>query len=139
MDKIKLYKNNIKKNILGNVYKYLDENLFGSKIAEVYFTTIKKNKIKAWKLNKSSDQFIYVIKGSVLFVLCDKEFKKKNSKKYILGKNQLYQKIYIPKNVWYGFMGLHKENLIANSLRKKHKECKFINLEHINSKIPYSW
>ena len=49
MDELKLFKSNIKINKKGNVYKYIETSKIFKKIAEVYFSSIKKNNIKAWK------------------------------------------------------------------------------------------
>ena len=49
MDELKLFKSNIKINKKGNVYKYIETSKSFKKIAEVYFSSIKKNNIKAWK------------------------------------------------------------------------------------------
>ena len=46
------------------------------------FSEIKKNQIKGWKKNKTTNQLITVIKGKVKFYLID-DRKKKNYKKTI--------------------------------------------------------
>ena len=58
---------------------------------------------------------------------------------FILGKNSKYSKILIPKNVWYGFKGIEKNNVIVNSLEILHKNCKMQNLEINNNYIPIVW
>ena len=53
MDQIILLKNDVKYNAKGNVYKYAIVSNKFKKISEVYFSKVKKNKIKAWKKNKT--------------------------------------------------------------------------------------
>ena len=139
MVKLKLYKNNIKINNKGNVYKYIEiSNLF-KKISEVYFSKIKKNSIKAWKKNKTSNQYFYVFDGKIILKIFDDRGKNKKSYNFTLGKNSKYSKILIPKNVWYGFKGIKKNNLIVNSLTTLHKNCKMQSLELNNNYIPIVW
>ena len=42
MDELKTFKSNIKINKKGNVYKYIETSKIFKKIAEVYFSSIKK-------------------------------------------------------------------------------------------------
>ena len=140
MDEIKLYSKNIKKNSNGNVLKYLsvDKNFY--KISEVYFSTIKKLRVKAWKKNLSSEQFMYVFKGKIEIIIYNDRVKKnKNIKKFILGHQLKYSKILLPKNVWYGFRGLENENILINALKLKHKKCRMTSLERKNKYIPFNW
>ena len=140
MNEIKLYKKNIKKNSKGNVLKYLtiDKNFY--KISEVYFSIIKKLRIKAWKKNLSSDQFMYVFKGKIEFVTYDdRNIKKKKINIYYLGEKMKYSKIFLPKNIWYGFKGLNQKNIIVNALKINHAKCKIMNMEIKNKIIPFSW
>ena len=49
MEKVKVFKKDIKLNKKGNVLKYLEINKNFPKISEVYFSIIKRKNIKAWK------------------------------------------------------------------------------------------
>ena len=61
MDRIKLYKNDIKFNNKGNVYKYIEITNAFKKISEVYFSKIKKNSIKGWKkINHQISFFMFL-------------------------------------------------------------------------------
>jgi hypothetical protein len=134
MDKIKLYEKDIKRNINGDVLKFFDDKLIKG-IKEIYFSNIKKKRIKGWKKNKSIDQFMYVVNGTIKFVLYNE--KKKKFNKFILGHKRKYAKIIIPKNIWYAFKGLDKNNLIVNALKIRHDKCSIINNE-INKIIKYN-
>ena len=133
---IKVFKKNEKFSLNGNVFKFFDNN-FISNIKEVYFSTIKYKKVKGWKQNNSIDQFLYVIQGSVKFVIYQE--KKKKIYSISLGHNHKYSKIIIKKNDWYAFQGLSKKNLIASALKKLHKNCIFKNLNLKNDLIPFRW
>jgi hypothetical protein len=124
MDKIKLYEKDIKRNINGDVLKFFDDRLIKG-IKEIYFSNIKKKRIKGWKKNKSIDQFMYVVNGTIKFVLYNE--KKKKFNKFILGHKRKYAKIIIPKNIWYAFEGLDQNNLIINALKIRHDKCNIIN------------
>lgn len=140
MEKIKIYNQNVKVNLKGNVFKYISIDKQFPKISEVYFSNIKKFKIKAWKKNLSSNQFLYIIKGKIELIIYDDRVKKNMKlKKFLLGPKLKYSKILIPKNIWYGFKGLDSENLIVNSLSLHHKKCKIVNLDLCNNHIPYNW
>jgi len=139
MVKLKLYKNNIKKNKKGDVFKYIEISNSFKKISEVYFSKIKKNSIKAWKKNKTSNQFFYIFDGKINLKIFDDRIKYKKKYNFILGKKSKYSKILIPKNVWYGFQGLEKNNVIVNSLSTLHKNCKMQSLDINNNYIPIVW
>ena len=140
MLKIKLFKKDLKKNNKGNVLKFIEISPEFKKIAEVYFSEIKKNKIKGWKKNLTSSQFIYVVKGAIQIVLYNDSGKiKKKLNVFKLGEKKKYSKIIIPKNYWYSFKGLGEGNLIVNALSVKHKDCKMISDDLKNKTIPYSW
>ena len=139
MDKLKLFKNNIKINSRGNVYKYIEISEIFKKISEVYFSRIKKNNIKAWKKNKTSAQYFYIFEGKIDLKIFDDRAKNTKIFNLKLGKNLKYSKILIPKNVWYGFKGLEKNNVIVNSLTVLHKKCRIETLETKNNYIPINW
>ncbi len=139
MDKLKLFKSNIKINKKGNIYKYIEISKFFKKISEVYFSKVKKNNIKAWKKNKTSNQYFYVFVGKINLKIFDDRNRKNKMYNFILGSKSKYSKIFIPKNVWYGFKGLETNNIIVNSLSTLHKNCKMETLEIKNKYIPIVW
>ncbi len=139
MDKLKLFKSNIKINKKGNIYKYIETSKFFKKISEVYFSKVKKNNIKAWKKNKTSNQYFYIFVGKINLKIFDDRNRKNKMYNFILGSKSKYSKIFIPKNVWYGFKGLETNNIIVNSLSTLHKNCKMETLEIKNKYIPIIW
>jgi len=106
----------------------------------VYFSEIKKNKIKGWKKNLTSSQFLYVVKGAIQIVVYnDLVRSKKKINIFKIGDKKKYSKIIIPKNYWYSFKGLNNENLIVNALSVKQKACKMKSDDLENNIIPYIW
>ena len=140
INNIRLFSQQVKFNPYGNVLKYITVSKIFNKISEVYFSEIFKNKIKAWKKNKNSDQFLYVFLGKIQIVIYDdRNIKNKKLNIHYVGEKMKYSKIYLPKNVWYGFKGLNQKNIIVNALKLKHEQCKTINMEKKNKLIPYIW
>ena len=139
MDQIILLKNDVRYNSKGKVYKYAIVSNKFKKISEVYFSKVEKNKIKAWKKNKTSKQFFYVIEGSIILRIIDDRKKKIKVNKINLGKKFKYSRVIIPKDVWYGFKGLDKNNLIANCLTVNHKKCKMLSSEIKNKNQQFVW
>ena len=96
MDKLKLFKSNIKFNKKGNIYKYIEISKFFKKISEVYFSKVKKNNIKAWKKNKTSNQYFYVFVGKINLKIFDDRNRKNKMYNFILGSKSKYSKIQKP-------------------------------------------
>ena len=92
------------KNSKGDIYKLIKkDNLSRNNICESYISTVKYNKIKAWKYHKKISLNLIVTRGKVLFIT----FENNNFNKYILNEKK-FEKLFIPKKIWYGFMGLEK-------------------------------
>lgn len=128
--KIKIIKGKIIKNNKGNIKKFITKkSLEFNGFGECYFSEIKKNQIKGWKKNKTTNQLITVIKGKVKFYLIDDRKKNKIIRKnYILDDNINYKKIIIPKNVWYAFKGINNDiSILFNFLNIEHKNTKILN------------
>ena len=64
---------------------------------------------------------------------------KNKTYEYRLGKKLEFSKVLIPKNVWYGFKGLSKNNTIVNALGILHRNCKMLSLNLNNKQIPINW
>lgn len=136
MDKInliKFQKINIIKNNKGNLYKILNNKKKLDNINEIYCSTIKPKKIKAWRLHKKITNKFVLLRGKVIL---------------IAHKNNKYQKILISKkkfgffiikpNTWYGFKCIsNEESLILNLINKKFKENEILREE--KSKFNFIW
>ena len=113
----------------GDIKKFITKKSKEFKgFGECYFSEIKKNKIKGWKKNRTTNQMISVIKGKVKFFLLDDRKKKINKLNLILDENKNYKKIIIPKNVWYAFKGVSDEkSILFNFLSIEHRNTETIN------------
>ena len=84
---------------------------------EVYFSTVKKGAIKAWKMHKLMTLNLVVPVGEVFFVFVDQRKKSKTNgeiNKVRLSSNP-YRRMTVPPGIWFGFMGLSSElNLLSN-------------------------
>ena len=121
-----LKKINVKK---GNVIKFVSINSKNYKgFGEVYFSKIKKNNIKAWKKHKKNYSNLTVILGKVKFLFINNRNKIK--KTIITSKKN--RSILIPPGIFYGFMGLDKQNVICSLINKPHTDN-----EVVKKKINY--
>ena len=75
---------------------------------EVYFSTVDKDAIKAWKLHKFMTLNLIVPIGSVLFCFMDVREKSKTFNKtcrLILSQDP-YFRLTVPQGIWFGFKGV---------------------------------
>ncbi len=102
----------------GNLQKFVDIklNLFKG-FGEVYFTEIKKNKVKGWKKHKKNYSLLKIILGQVLFT-----FHYKNKFYKLMIKHNENKVIQIPPDVWFSFKGVLKKNLLCNFMNKLHSD-----------------
>lgn len=126
---------------LGSVRHCLRKDDPGYKsFGEVYFSTVKKDVIKAWKLHKKMTMNISVQNGSVLFCFKDNRVKSQTFNdlyKVILNK-QSYSRITVPPNIWFGFKGLSDScNLVCNVSDIIHDDSEVIKTK-INA-IEFNW
>lgn len=116
----------------GNLQKFVDKKSNSFKgFGEIYFTEIKKNKIKGWKKHKKNYSLLKTILGKVKFTF----FYKDNFYSLTIKQtdNQLLQ---IPPNLWFSFKGISKKNLLCNVMNEVHsdKEVENIDLNEFNKK-----
>jgi len=102
----------------GSVFHALKKTDKGYKnFGEVYFSTIIKDAVKAWKLHQDMTLNLIVPVGQVLFCFIDgreKSNTKNNLYKIILSQKP-YFRLTVPPGIWFGFKGLSKGlNLICN-------------------------
>ena len=84
---------------------------------EVYFSSVKKDKIKAWKLHKEMTLNLFVPIGSAQFCFIDSREKSKtyNEKFGIILSQNPYLRLTVPPGLWFGFKGISKGlNFICN-------------------------
>ena len=120
LSKIKIIKLKISTNPKGDVLKYLTrKNKYFKKFGEVYFTEIKKNKIKGWNFHKKCWCLLTVPYGKVKFTFAENINSKK--KTIIIGKKN-YSLIVIPPRIWFNFMSIKKISLVVNTLNHVHNK-----------------
>lgn len=112
-------------NINGEIKKFLnkeDPSFIG--FAEVYFSYINKKKIKSWKKHSLMTMNLCVPYGLVRFV-----FKLENKKNFYsvdIGRDN-YNLLTVKPGIWFGFQGLHKENLVCNFSNILHNDKEVLN------------
>ena len=117
----------------GDVYHALkasESEYYGFK--EAYFSTIKNNKIKAWKRHYKMTMNLIVPIGKVQFVFYDEN---KNLLKNLMIGEENYSRITVPPMIWFGFKGvslntsyiLNISNEIHDPLEVERKPLTFLN------------
>lgn len=109
----------------GSVLHFIKNSDIGFKnFGEVYFSTVKKDCIKAWKMHKEMTLNLVVPVGRVLFHFIDgrkdsNDYKKLHS--IVLSQNP-YFRLTVPPMHWFGFKGLSDGlNLISNQADLEHE------------------
>ena len=102
----------------GSVYHGLKNTDNGFKdFGEVYFSSVKNDLIKAWKLHKEMTLNLIVPIGAVQFFFFDVREKSNTfnqTYKVILSQNP-YFRLTVPPGIWFGFKGISDGlNLICN-------------------------
>ena len=102
----------------GSVLHFIKKTDLGFKeFGEVYFSTVDKESIKAWKLHKRMTLNLVVPVGRVIFHFIDarpNSTNYNNIKTIVLSQNP-YTRLTVPPMFWFGFKGLADGlNLISN-------------------------
>ena len=92
---------NVEEGDVLHVLKYSDDEFHGFK--EAYFSTIKENKIKAWKRHLLMTMNLIIPIGRVQFNFYDNN---QNLLKNIIVGEDNYCRITVPPMIWFGFKGL---------------------------------
>ena len=102
----------------GSVYHGIKNTDTGfTEFGEVYFSSVKKNKTKAWKLHKEMTLNLFVPIGSVQFCFIDSREKSKtyNENYGIILSQNPYFRLTVPPGLWFGFRGISEGlNFICN-------------------------
>ena len=126
----------------GSVLHFLrndDENF--TSFGECYFSEIKPNCIKGWKIHSHQTQNLVVPFGEVKFVLFDLRENSDTANTYnefLLGRDKNYSMLKIPTNIYYSFKNLSDQtSLIVNCPDIPHnkEESKLFDLNF----IPFEW
>ena len=118
-----------------------DSPIFKS-FGEIYFSTVYKNLIKAWHLNKNSTSNYACVSGEVKLVLFDnrKNSISKGKIQELILSPKNYSLVTIPPNIWKGFKGLSDpDSIIANCLDLSHDEKDMVRIDPLDKSIDYTW
>lgn len=138
-NKTKTLFSNIIYNQKGNITKLINKNSENyNKFGEIYTTRIKPNKVKAWKMHLKMNSNLFVISGSVKFVLINKD--RKNE--IVFDEYKITEKkinnIFIPHNTIFGFSCFgKKESIIINFSDVIHTKDESINYKQ--TYFRYDW
>ncbi len=91
---------------------------------EVYFSTVVKDAVKAWKLHQHMTLNLIVPVGSVLFCFMDVRDKSNtlNETCKIILSQDPYFRLTVPPGIWFGFKGVSNGlNLICNVADMPHE------------------
>ena len=126
----KLKKFNLEDGDVYHALKASESEYYGFK--EAYFSTIKNNKIKAWKRHYKMTMNLIVPIGEVQFIFYDEN---KNLLKNLMIGEENYSRITVPPMIWFGFKGvslntsyiLNISNEIHDPLEVERKPLTFLN------------
>ena len=123
---------------LFHIIRNFDEGYNG--FGEAYISTIKYNKIKAWKRHFQMTANMVVPHGRVKMIIFDdrpQSITKGIFNEFILS-NDNYFRLTIPPNLLYGFMGLDRNvNMIINVANISHNPKEQIN--YSKDYLKYNW
>lgn len=129
-------------NPLGDLFHGMKKTDPGySDFGEVYFSTVGKYVVKAWKKHISMTLNLIVIQGKIRFVLYDDRPDSPTCgyfNEYILSKKN-YCRLTVPPSIWMGFEGLYKNNMLVNIADLVHQPDEILRLEPQNNIINFNW
>lgn len=120
----------------GDVLKVLSKSDSGYRdFGEAYFSTIRPNAIKGWKLHKRMTMNLMVPSGEVTFVFFDQT--NRNFKSFTIGEDYQHR-LTVPPKIWFSFKGISEQkSLVLNIADIEHdpKEA----LSRDLSDIQFNW
>ena len=130
IEKIKFFKKKIINHPKGNIMHYIkkdDKNYV--KFGEVYFTWIKKNTLKGWKLHKKMHMNLTVPVGKIRCFFYDKN----TNKKIVFNLSEKKSgSLYVPPKIWFAFQNIDKkkDSLLINFSNIIHDKKEVINKDY---------
>ena len=112
-----LKKINVEEGDVLHALKSSEDEFHGFK--EAYFSTIKKNKIKAWKRHLVMTMNLIIPVGRVQFNFYDNN--KNLLKNTIVGEDN-YCRITVPPMIWFGFKGLSSHTSYILNISNEHHD-----------------
>ena len=121
---VKIFNKKLIKGKKGNILKYISKkDSFIKSFGEIYFSYIKKNKIKGWNYHKSKSCFLICIKGNVNIHLIDERNSSKSYNKELRVKLTQHsaQILKIPPKIWFSFSS-KTDSILGNFLETPHQK-----------------
>lgn len=113
-----------------------------TRFGEVYFSTVNKGAVKAWKKHLKMTQTLAVPVGTIRLVIFDDRDgspTKGEIEVFVTGEAN-YKLVRIPPLLWYGFSGVSDEPaLIANCADMTHDPDEVVRCEVTDDVVPYEW
>lgn len=120
--------------------KRTDASFYG--FGEVYFSTVNKGQVKAWKRHREMTLNLVVPCGEIKFVLYDDRTESSTCGNYfdvVLSRGN-YQRLTVPPMIWTGFMGIGDGlNMLLNIASIPHDPQEADRLDVHNTRIQYDW
>jgi dTDP-4-dehydrorhamnose 3,5-epimerase len=115
---------------------------FFEKFGEIYFSTLNKGVVKAWKYHNLMTQNITIPYGLIKLVIFDDRESSKTFgaiEELVIGQSQ-YSLVTIPPKLWYGFQNISSgHSIIANCTTIPYNEKEVIRCSIEDSIISYHW
>jgi dTDP-4-dehydrorhamnose 3,5-epimerase len=109
---------------------------------EVYFSTVNKGQIKAWKRHRNMTLNLVVPCGEIKFALYDDRTESPTCGKFlevVLSRDN-YQRLTVAPMIWMGFKGISEGiNLLLNIASIPHDPLEADRLDVHNKRIQYDW
>ena len=121
----------------GNVMHGMKKNDIGyNGFGEAYFSWVKKDNIKAWKLHERMTLNLIVPIGRIRLVFVTQS-QPENFRVEEIGSNN-YSRISVPPGIWFGFMGIsNQDSLLLNISNIIHDPTEVVK-ENLNY-FKYQW
>ena len=97
-----------------------DDKLFNG-FSEAYFSKIKFNAIKGWKLHKKVMNLIVPF-GKVRFVLFDDRNGLVPKENLNISSEKQYSRLTVPPNIWFAFMGMSRNDSDIKLIKYLHDD-----------------
>ena len=122
-----------------HIIKNSDPLFFG--FGETYYSSIKPNKAKAWKLHRIQTQNLVVVSGQLKCVVLENTCATEQKKRaccFILDSAENYMRATIKPWLWYGFKNVGtKEAIIINMVDTEHNPDESINKDLFDENMPF--
>ena len=138
IENVKIHSKKIIANKKGRILKYISKkDNFIKKFGEIYFSFIKKNKIKGWNYHKINKCFLMCVYGEVIVHIIDqrkwcKSYDKEFKFKLIPNNGKVLE---LPPKVYFSLSAKKKESIICNFLERPHHKDEVFKVTKVKNYI----